>query len=367
MPWSTLSNGINVIKHEVINGIDTPVYEFTRAANVEVAAFTGVAVQGLQTAIETLYDRTGDATDVKAGIVKVTSTLAEDPSSGALTAASIGALKTVSDAVTGITSDYMKKADYNVGSATTVGENAAIGLATLGTDGKVPSAQLPSYVDDVIEGTATSTPNYTAVTSQEIAAMPSPVDPYAEGWFTENDGSYTATTDRTVQDGTTYYKKGYTHTFTPTNSGDSATDTGKIYVDTTTGKTYRYSGSTWVEISESLALGLTSSTAFAGDRGLALEAWRTSMTTGTGNVTKPTGTNGVIAVNGNQITVYEINKTEITTALGAATSSNDGYMTKEQAAQLAYCYEVYFYNSGSTAPTPQGANAIMFEIVSTDS
>lgn len=44
-------------------------------------------------------------------------------------------------------------------------------------------------------------------------------------------------------------------------------ETGKIYVDTTTNETYRWSGSKYVEISASLALGETSSTAYRGDRG----------------------------------------------------------------------------------------------------
>jgi hypothetical protein len=45
---------------------------------------------------------------------------------------------------------------------------------------------------------------------------------------------------------------------------------GKIYVDTTTNRTYRWSGSTYTEISPSLALGETSSTAYAGDKGKAV-------------------------------------------------------------------------------------------------
>lgn len=73
-------------------------------------------------------------------------------------------------------------------------------------NGKVPSSQLPSYVDDVEEYTSKS--------------------------------SFPAT-------GTT----------------------GKIYVDTTTNLTYRWSGTAYVEISPSLALGETSSTAYAGNKG----------------------------------------------------------------------------------------------------
>ena len=44
-------------------------------------------------------------------------------------------------------------------------------------------------------------------------------------------------------------------------------ETGKIYVAKDTNLTYRWSGTTYVEISASLALGETSSTAFAGDKG----------------------------------------------------------------------------------------------------
>lgn len=102
-------------------------------------------------------------------------------------------------------------------------KGAKNGFASLGSDGKVPSTQLPSYVDDVVEGTLS--------------------------------------VDGTV--------------FTPAKEGLTSADTketDKIYVDTTTNKTYRYSGTQYVEISSSLALGRTSSTAFPGDAGAALEA-----------------------------------------------------------------------------------------------
>lgn len=92
----------------------------------------------------------------------------------------------------------------------------ANGVATLGADGKVPSGQLPSYVDDVLEF--------------------------------ENKASFPA--------------KG---------------ETGKIYVSKDTNLTYRWSGSAYVEISASLALGETSSTAYAGDKGKALAARLTAV------------------------------------------------------------------------------------------
>lgn len=73
-------------------------------------------------------------------------------------------------------------------------------------EGKVPSSQLPSYVDDVLE-------------YDNLAAFP--------------------------------------------ETGES----DKIYIAIDTNKTYRWSGSAYVEISASVALGETSSTAYRGDRG----------------------------------------------------------------------------------------------------
>ena len=51
------------------------------------------------------------------------------------------------------------------------------------------------------------------------------------------------------------------------SSFPSTGETGKIYIDTSDNKTYRWSGSAYVEISASLTLGETSSTAYRGDRG----------------------------------------------------------------------------------------------------
>lgn len=80
------------------------------------------------------------------------------------------------------------------------------GVATLDQEGKVPSSQLPGFVDDVLEF--------------------SNVDEFPE-------------------------------------TGES----GKIYVAKDTNLTYRWSGSRYIEISASLALGETSSTAYPGDKG----------------------------------------------------------------------------------------------------
>ena len=87
----------------------------------------------------------------------------------------------------------------------------ANGVATLDGNGQVPAAQLPSFVDDVLE--------------------------------------YASKTD-----------------FPATGEG------GKIYVSLADNLTWRWSGTAYVEISKSLALGETSSTAYPGDKGKALAA-----------------------------------------------------------------------------------------------
>ena len=87
-------------------------------------------------------------------------------------------------------------------------KGVANGIATLDQNGLVPSSQLPSYVDDVIEVST-------------FSALP--------------------------------------------DTGES----GKIYVTQDTNLIYRWSGTAYVEISQSLALGETSSTAYAGDKGKA--------------------------------------------------------------------------------------------------
>lgn len=87
-------------------------------------------------------------------------------------------------------------------------KGAPNGLASLNESGIIPSAQLPSYVDDVIE-------------VNTFSNLP--------------------------------------------GTGES----GKIYIVQDTNLTYRWSGTGYVEISKSLALGETSSTAYAGDKGKA--------------------------------------------------------------------------------------------------
>ena len=143
--------------------------------------------------------------------------------------------------------------------------------ATL-VDGTVPASQLPSYVDDVVEfsgftlGEVSTKAMSSTKTSQDLLCRVQYVAKNNVFVFYDGKDFYgnwgDANTWGTPISGT------ITGTFT---TGGRQPESGKIYVDTTTGKTYRWSGSSLVEISASLALGETSETAFAGDRGVAVE------------------------------------------------------------------------------------------------
>ena len=136
-------------------------------------------------------------------------------------------------------------------------KGAANGLAELDANGLVASSQLPSYVDDVLE--------------------------YAS------------------------------------KSAFPATGTaGKIYVALDTNLTYRWSGSAYTEISPSLALGETSSTAYRGDRGKtaythATDASRLTTAKSSGFYKFGTTAEGHIA------SVTAVTASDLTTLIGATT------------------------------------------------
>lgn len=115
-------------------------------------------------------------------------------------------------------------------------KGAANGVAGLDSTGKVPSTQLPSYVDDVID-------LINFVSSNPTSGM-------------TIGNKYYNTTSKKI------------FTATSTSAGvESTPEAGKIYINIATNRTYRWSGSTMAEISASLALGTTSTTAFRGDYG----------------------------------------------------------------------------------------------------
>lgn len=117
-------------------------------------------------------------------------------------------------------------------------------------------------------------------------------------------------------------------------------ESGKIYVDTSTNKTYRWSGSGYTEISASLALGTTSSTAFRGDygntayqhaiaKGSAFASGLYKITTNAqGHVTAAT------AVTKSDITALGIPGQDTNTTYGVVSSSANGLMSAADKAKL---------------------------------
>lgn len=111
------------------------------------------------------------------------------------------------------------------------------GLAELDSTGKVPAAQLPSYVDDVLE-------------------------------------------------------------FSTKAQFPQTGETGKIYVAKDTNLTYRWTGTQYLEISQSLALGETPSTAYPGDKGKAnRDALNSIPTKLTSYLTPTTSTGELVKIN----------------------------------------------------------------------
>lgn len=166
----------------------------------------------------TLYVKDAEAREslnTKASVEDTVSAISYDPANKKITKTING---TTSDVVTAeiLKSDMqLTKSDVSLGNVTNDAQvkrsemGVSGGVATLDNNGFVPSSQLPSYVDDVLE-------------YESSAEFPT--------------------------------------------SGE----TGKIYVDLLTNLTYRWSGSSYIEISPSIALGETSSTAYAGDKGKAV-------------------------------------------------------------------------------------------------
>ena len=140
--------------------------------------------------------------------------------------------------------------------------------------GTIDAAHLPSYVDDVIEGYLNGGKFYTTKSSS---------------------GAY---------------------------SGEIKAEAGKIYVDLSNNKTYRWSGSAYVIISETIALGTTHSSAGYGDESRAAYNHSTS----TGNPHKTTKADlGLGSVeNKSSATIRgELTSANVTTALGYTPPKTD--------------------------------------------
>lgn len=153
-------------------------------------------------------------------------------------------------------------------------KGAPNGLASLNESGIIPSAQLPSYVDDVIE-----------------------VDTFSN----------------------------------LPGTGES----GKIYIVQDTNLTYRWSGTGYVEISKSLALGETSSTAYPGDKGKATtdKLNKTSNKVVVGPVTVNPSTDNVVLKYQTHFTSTNSDGEDSHT-INAATTSQAGVMSSSDKTKL---------------------------------
>lgn len=160
--------------------------------------------------------------------------------------------------------------DISATYVTVASKGAANGVASLDGDGKVPAAQLPSYVDDVVD-------SYIVSGATALSA----------GWLSATSGGSALTPE-----------------------------TGKIYVVLSSGeylnKTYRWSGTTYVEISASPAQA-TESTA-----GIAAIATTAEITA---------GTNDTKFVTPAKLAAYTLNAAHMSTSTNPALTASGGVCT----------------------------------------
>jgi len=374
-----LTSGYNAIINQKAGATSTPIYPITKVANIYDADGNGlddiISTLAVRDETKEVPDYSGettsslrflrndrswatiqDGTTAQKGVVQLYNGVDSDSTELAATAASVKSVKDALDTFeTDAESTYAKLAQIGVATSGTVK-----GIAELDTTGKVPSAQLPSFVDDVIE----------------IAAMKED--------FTE------AYSDAQKQ-----------HPITP--------ESGKVYILTTDNSTYRWSGSVYAPIRGDLTLGETETTAYRGDRGkVAYDHSQEAHAPAGAHVVSQSETNGYVTVTdrtgaSTEVLVYthpqaagatstnphgttasdvglgnvenkdvatilsEMTSTNVTTALGytpqnaatLATASNNGVMSSTYASKLDKCMETAV---SATAPTFDGTG-IWFEIV----
>lgn len=158
------------------------------------------------------------------------------------------------------------------------------GLAELDSTGKVPAAQLPSYVDDVLE-------------------------------------------------------------FSTKAQFPQIGETGKIYVSKDTNLTYRWTGTQYLEISQSLALGETPSTAYPGDKGKANRDALNSMPTKlTSYLTPTTSTGELVKINYKYVAKDGLNYGPLqddNIDIPSATTTNAGAMSAIDKGRLDSLYNEF--------------------------
>lgn len=261
-----LKSGFDIVLHYKNNGEVKPYYPISKTSNIISESGENVdellaqkadiehAVPDAEPADNLRFLRNDnswqtlpDASSKQKGVVQVATSVVSSESE--YTVAHINTVKQVNDRVDQVNtslSNYILKSD----------KGKPNGVATLNQDGIIPTSQLPSYVDDIIDG-------------------------YIDLQFNK------------------FYSD-------PEHSHPITLESGKIYVDIPTRKIYRYSGSILVEISASLALGETSSTAFRGDYGkIAYDHSQKEHARVDATKTEASELNGYIKINGNNTIVYK--------------------------------------------------------------
>lgn len=204
----------------------------------------------------------------------------------------------------------------------------ANGLASLDAQGKVPASQLPSFVDDVLDVTFVA----------NEAAIPTTGLVIGQLFYGEAE------------------KKLYAATSETAHGAGTTPESGKIYVNLANENTYRWSGSTMVEISQSLALGETEATAYVGARGkenrAAIVSNPATIVTELVEV-RASATNNVIAAKA--VTKSGLNygaAADKTITIPAATDSLAGVMTAKDKKNLDAVIEAM----GGDPSDPNGGN-----------
>ena len=233
--WNTVKSGNNIYMDiRIANATASMDGLMSKEDYVELNTTIPGQIEELKEADSNLSDRIDDLDD------KIDKEIADRE-------AEIDRLENKFDGVTDKLEDALQKEieDRKAGDTTITNSlNAFIstkgqpgGLAELDSTGKVPAAQLPSYVDDVLE-------------------------------------------------------------FSTKAQFPQTGETGKIYVAKDTNLTYRWTGTQYLEISQSLALGETPSTAYPGDKGKANRDALNSMPTKlTSYLTPTTSTGELVKIN----------------------------------------------------------------------
>ena len=152
-----------------------------------------------------------------------------------------------------------------VGYIPTTEKGTADGVAELDSTGKVPSSQLPSYIDDVIDGYYYDATHFYAQKVVDAYYNTSDNQFYEDSAFTTLITPITGYIYKDVPTGDTYEWDGTAYiTKTPDEiEGQS----GVIYISVDSNIQYRWTGTAFSALGGALQLGETSTTAYRGDRG----------------------------------------------------------------------------------------------------